>query len=226
MYLLTGGSGQLGTELQKHKKFYAPDRLTFDVVNPDEEWLVKSCPDIEGIVHCAAMTNVNKIEKDMTEAMGATLVNVLGTGQMAVLANDLNVPLFHISTETCVKPYNTYAKTKLLSEGMARMANKYSIIRTSFRNDPFEYDQAPTDMYTIGDYVDKIAELIVERLDYKHSNSIEYIGTGVKTMYELASKTREVKKTTVEEMNKTLSYKVETMDELNEVSCYSTHNSK
>lgn len=221
IYLLTGGSGQLGTELQKHYKFYAPESYRFNIINPDKEWLLKNCPKIDGILHCAADTQNNKIEIDPTQAISATMTNVLGTLNMAQLANDLDVPLFHISTETCIDPYNTYAKTKLLAEDMARFAKKHVIIRTSFRDNPFEYKKAPTDMWTIGDNIDIIAKLLIDRLTHKYSNKIEYIGTPAKTMYDLAKKTRpDVEPTTIAELNKVSPFQMQTMEALKDVKCW------
>lgn len=220
IYLLTGGSGQLGTELQKQYSFYAPNSHVFNIINPNKDWLVKNCPQIEGILHCAADTQNNKIQTDLDQAISATITNVLGTANMAKLANELNVPLFHISTETCIDPYNTYAKTKLLAEDMARFANKHVIIRTSFRDNPFEYLKAPTDMWTIGDNLDIIAKLIIDRLSRKYSNKLEYIGTPAKTMYDLAKKTRpDVELTTIGELNKTSPFQMHTMEALKEVIC-------
>lgn len=220
MILLTGGSGQLGTELQKQYNFYAPDKHSFNIINLNKDWLVKNCPQIEGILHCAADTQNNKIQTDLDQAISATITNVLGTANMAKLANELGVPLFHISTETCIDPYNIYAKTKLLAEDMARFAKKHVIIRTSFRDNPFEYSKALIDMWTIGDSIDVIARLIIDRLSSKYSNELEYIGTPAKTMYDLAKKTRpDVKPTTIDELNKTCPFQMHTMEALREVMC-------
>jgi dTDP-4-dehydrorhamnose reductase len=223
MTFLTGGSGQLGTELQKHQIFYAPQKYLFNIINPDRQWLVKNCPQIDAILHCAADTQNNKAQTNLNQAVSATMTNVLGTANMVQLANDLDIPIFHISTETCIDPYNTYAKTKLLAEEMVRFAKKYVIIRTSFRDNPFEYPKAPTDMWTIGDDIEVIAKLIIKRLSYKHTNKLEYIGTPAKIMFELAQKTRpDVEPTTIEELNKTCPFQMHTMEKLKEVKCWSS----
>lgn len=50
---------------------------------------------------------------------------------------------------------------------------------------------ASTDMLTIGDTAEKIAKLIDQAVDtLPMDGSITYIGTGVKTVYELAKETR------------------------------------
>lgn len=220
MILLTGGSGQLGTELQKHSNFYAPNSHVFNIVNPNKDWLLNNCPQIDGILHCAADTQNNKMQTDLDQAISATMTNVLGTANMVKLANELDVPLFHISTETCIDPYNTYAKTKLLAEDMARFAKKHVIIRTSFRDNPYEYLKAPIDMWTIGDDIEIVAKLIIDRLSRKYSNKLEYIGTPAKTMYDLAKKTRpDVEPTTITELNRHSPFQMQTMEALREVKC-------
>jgi dTDP-4-dehydrorhamnose reductase len=100
-------------------------------------------------------------------------------------------PIIFISTETVLNPYNFYNLTKLQAENEVKKCKKsFSIIRTSFRNNPFEYEMAPDDMLTIGDSVEIIAKLIDKFCDLSMTNDINYVGTGVKTMYELAIKTR------------------------------------
>lgn len=223
MLILTGGTGQLGQELQKRDTFFAPYHYDFDVYNPDLYWLGKHIPfeKITGIVHAAADTHVGDIELKNPVTRNSVSVNVLGTLNMAELANLLKVPLFHISTETCINPYNVYARTKLLAEDMASRAKQHVIIRTSFRDRPFEYPEAIQDMYTIGDYVDVIAGILVKRFQEPASNKIEYIGTGAKTVYELAKESRpDVIPTTIEMVNAKLSTKLKPMTELLEVKCW------
>ena len=59
-----------------------------------------------------------------------------------------------------------------------------------FRDDPFEYPKAPTDMWTIADTVQKIAPLIDEAIFTPMDNEIVYVGTAARTVYELAKETR------------------------------------
>lgn len=220
MTLLTGSSGQLGVELQKLGVFYCPSQKDFDVVHPNSDWLLRMCPSVDSILHCAADTRVTAIQTDPKVIWNAVEVNVLGTLQMALLANELDVPLYHISTETCLDPYNTYAKTKLLAEDMASKARQHTILRTSFRSVPFEYDKAFTDQWTIGDSVEVIAGLIVDRLRRPTLQMVEYIGTGAKTIYDLAKQTRpDVKPISIDEVNKKLTFAVKSMEQLRKVQC-------
>ena len=186
--LLTGGSGQLGSELLKHRQFIAPNRHEMDILSEARVQITyeKYKPDI--VVHSAAYTNTSLPESDPIEAYHCYQTNIIGTRN---IARFFHCPIILISTETCLNPYNFYAITKLQSENELKLySDKYKIIRTSFRERPFEYPMAFDDMYTIGDYVDVIAKLINEEVEKPIENNIVYVGTGVKTPYDLAVKTK------------------------------------
>lgn len=214
MLLLTGGSGELGQELQKYETFLAPSHDEFDVCNFNTEYM-NAHPEITGIVHAAAATHVQAIERNDNDATNAIWVNCMGTMNIAQLAKTYHLPLYYISTETCVNPYNLYAKTKLLAEDTCQFAGDWVILRTAFRPRPFPYDTVPIDFYTIGDYIDVIAKLLIKRLKKPTTNNIEYIGTGKKTMYSLAKQTKpDIRKTTIKKMNALLPFNVQSLEEL------------
>lgn len=187
MILLTGGSGQLGTELQKLRKYYAPSHENMDLTDFEavQRLLLKKKPTC--ILHAAAYTKVQLPEQYPEEAHECYMTNVVGTRNLVKAAD---CPIIFISTETVLHPYNFYAITKLQAENEVKKAKEYTIIRTSFREIPFEYPKAPTDMYTIGDYAPVIARLIDKSLSAPIENKTIYVGTGVKTMYELAIRSR------------------------------------
>lgn len=186
--LLTGGSGQLGQELQKHRGYLAPSRQEMDITDPDSVAKYLGRHAIDLIVHAAAYTDTLKPDNDAKEAVKCWRTNVLGTRN---LVQQATCPIIYISTESAVEPYNFYILTKMQGEHEVRQhKHGFSIIRTSFRDDPFEYPKAPTDMYTIADTVPKIAELIDAEVDKPVENLLRYVGTGCKTVYELARKSR------------------------------------
>lgn len=188
--LLTGGSGQLGQELQKHREYIAPTHAEMDITDPDSILRFIGRHSIDMILHSAAYTGTLKPDVDPVEAAECFRVNVLGTRNLVAQAN---CPITYISTESAVEPYNFYILTKIQGEHEVRL-HKYGahIIRTSFRKIPFEYPRAATDMLTIADTDVRIAELIDAAIEQglPMDGSISYIGTGVKTMYELARETR------------------------------------
>jgi dTDP-4-dehydrorhamnose reductase len=95
-----------------------------------------------------------------------------------------------------------YAKSKRWAEEVIKdHTAPWLILRTSFKPVPFPFEFAYEDQYTQGDGVDIIAKLLAERIKtWKFDSGVEYLGTGRKTMFELAQKTRpDVKPNKVED---------------------------
>jgi dTDP-4-dehydrorhamnose reductase len=185
--LLTGGSGQLGTELCKLRDYVAPSEAQMDITRPDQvaDTLREVQPDL--LFHAAAYTNTALPDRDPAEAAECWRVNVLGTRNLL----QARCPILFVSTENAAHPYNFYCLTKLQAEfEVARHRYGYTIARTNFRDDPFEYPQACTDMWTLGDTVGVIAKLLDAMLYRSPTNCVVYVGTGLKTVYELAVQSR------------------------------------
>lgn len=185
--LLTGGSGQLGQELLRLRKFLAPSHEVMDITNVDsiKKYLSKYKPDL--IVHAAAYTNTSLPERDAAAAAECYRVNVIGTRN---LVSQAACPIIFISSESVLEPHNFYVLTKIQAEKEIAKHDRYKIVRTSFRCNPFEYNKAAVDMLTLADVVEKIAPLINKTVDLPCENNIVYVGTGVKTVYDLAKQTR------------------------------------
>lgn len=186
--LLTGGSGQLGSELRKLRGYVAPTQGEMDIIDPVQigRALARFEPDV--ILHAAAYTDTRSPDVDPAAAAECWRVNVLGTRNLVAAAN---CPIVFVSTESAIHPYNFYILTKLAAElELHRHASRFTILRTSFRADPFEYPQAFTDMWTLGDSVAVIAPLVDAWVDRFPTNGIEYVGTGPKKVYDLAKRTR------------------------------------
>jgi dTDP-4-dehydrorhamnose reductase len=187
--LLTGGSGQLGTELQRLGDYVAPSHQEMDITDPRtvKECLQKLLPRL--IVHAAAYTNTLGADLDTDEMVTCWRTNVLGTRTLAHLAT---CPIIYISSEAVIHPYSIYVLSKLKGEfEIATSHYGYRIIRTSFRPDPFPYPKAFDDMWTLADSTPVIAQLIQDLVNSgKTLNDIIYVGTGAKTMYELAKRSR------------------------------------
>ena len=196
-YLLTGGSGLLGKELQKFAKFIAPPREEMDITNKQSiiDCLCKYEPNV--IVHAAAYTDTARADSISSEAKLCFDTNVIGTRNIATVAK---CPIIFISTETCINPYNFYSITKMQAENEIKKHKEYQIFRIGMRKNPFPYESAPCDMYTIGDYPEKIAQLVCNNL-LELKNQTKYVGTGIKTMYELALRTKKVKKISIKDMS-------------------------
>ena len=152
--LIVGGSSLLGYKLLKiAKKYetystYYKNQIQIDNVKSVKMDISdkKSCekifelkPDI--IINCAAMTNVDYCEKFEDEAYK---VNVIGTRNLAEIAESIKCKFIHISSdaifsgkndrfveEDIPKPVNVYGKTKLESEKMVCKVSDYLILRPS-----------------------------------------------------------------------------------------------
>ena len=149
--LVTGGNGQLGSELKEIASNYPDYNFLFtDVKNLDitNHTAVKKFIEINnitGIINCAAYTAVDKAE---SESELADAINHLAVANFARLSKDKNIKLIHISTDyvfdgTNHKPYaetdtpnpkSVYGQTKLDGELDMQQINPANavIIRTSW----------------------------------------------------------------------------------------------
>ena len=112
--LLTGGKGMLGRtlcrELADEFDVIPTDLPEADITGLDNfsKVLDKYCPD--AVIHCAAMTAVDKCE---TEKSLAYRINELGTANVAIACNARGIRLIAISTDYVFdgksdKPYSEY----------------------------------------------------------------------------------------------------------------------
>ena len=148
--LVTGSNGQLGSEIKELSKdynynFFFTARDDLDITNKENirEFCQKNS--INVIINCAAYTAVDKAESD---EINADLVNRKAVKKLALVSQELNIKLIHISTDYVFdgknfKPYceeyktspqSVYGKTKLDGENeMIKINPKNSIIvRTSW----------------------------------------------------------------------------------------------
>jgi len=179
--LLTGGSGKLGTELQKLRDYFAPPHGVFDITKP-YGW-----PEVDRIVHSAGFTDVEGAELNRKDCFK---VNVEGT--LNLLNHYANTPFVFISSEYAHNPVNFYSLTKSLAEQLVTYhAAPYLIIRCLFKERPWKYPFAFKDKFTLGDYVDVIAKKIDEEIvNWDGKSKMVYVGTGRKSYYELARETK------------------------------------
>lgn len=209
MILLTGSTGVLGQELQKHIECWAPTRKEVDINIPlgEANKIIASFSEIKLIVHCAAFTDLVRAEKEKELAYQT---NVIGTRNLA----SLGIPIIYISTEYVFdglkgdyveedypNPQNFYALTKLLGECESRRNTKSVVIRCLFKPRPFKHDVACVDQFTTGDYVEVIAkEIALAIKKFDELPATLHIGTGKKSTYVLARESREVGEIRVEEI--------------------------
>ena len=198
--LLTGGSGLLGTEIQKNNSaILAPNHTEFDILNFEQmNNFIKEHKNINTIIHGAAFTSPPLIEKDPLQALE---VNIIGTANIVKLCVQNNLRLIYISTDYVYKgdkgkyseenevlPQNKYAWSKLGGEAAVKLYDNSLIIRTSFCEPIFPYDKAFIDQYTSRDSVTVIAPMIFNVAKNNSIKGIINIGTERKTVKDLAIK--------------------------------------
>lgn len=151
MYLITGGNGQLGTELrhlldEQGASHVSTDAKEMDIT--DAQATMNKIKEVQPTVifHCAAYTAVDKAEDEGKEL--DEKINVDGTKNVAMAAEAVGATLIYISTDYVfdgtkkegqyatddqVNPQNEYGRTKLLGEeAVQAIMSKYYIIRTSW----------------------------------------------------------------------------------------------
>ena len=151
MNLLTGGNGQLGTELrhlldEKGVEYVSTDAKKMDITDAQAtmDYITNLKPTV--IYHCAAYTAVDKAE-DEGKALDEK-INVDGTRNVALAAKEVGATLVYISTDYVfdgklkdgeypvdapINPLNEYGRTKALGEkAVQEIMDDYYIIRTSW----------------------------------------------------------------------------------------------
>jgi len=148
--LVTGGNGQLGSELREIAPNYQGYNFLFkdfkdlDITNHTAVAAFIKGTNINVIINCAAYTAVDKAE---SEPKLSNAINHLAVANFAQIAKEKNIKLIHISTDyvfggTNHKPYvetdtpnpqSVYGQTKLDGELAMQQINPVNsiIIRTS-----------------------------------------------------------------------------------------------
>ena len=179
--LIIGGNGNLGTHMKPYLKGMRPTEQEFDITKPQH-----TVYDCDLVVHMAAYTAVDKAETDRKRCLE---VNVMGTFNLLKVFP--NKPFVFISTEHA-EAEGVYFRSKLIGEMLVKeLAQNYLIIRTLFKNTPWQWEYAFTDQMTQGDYIDVIAPLIAKTiLEWDGKSKSILVGTGRKNMFELAKRTK------------------------------------
>jgi len=157
--------------------------------------------DVTEIINCIAYTKTkDNINKEMHWN-----TNYKSVMDLVDLCNFFEKKLIHISTDYVyansvnmaneedipVHYNNWYVYTKILADAyiMAR-SNNYLILRASYKKYPFEYNAAWIDLIGNFDYVDVIANIMIELIN-KDCTGLFNVGTKLKTVYDLAKSSRQ-----------------------------------
>lgn len=148
--LITGGTGQLGSEIrklldEKQVKYVSVGSKDLDITNVEavNQLILELKPTV--IYHCAAYTAVDAAEDEGKELNQA--VNVNGTENVAKAAESVGATLVYISTDYVfdgmnqgeynetdqTNPQSEYGRAKLAGEqAVQKLVSKYYIVRTSW----------------------------------------------------------------------------------------------
>jgi len=211
--LLFGGSGILGSELQKRIDVIAPKREEYDILKSRYGVLSNLLSSADIIINCAVI----KDERYFKKIYWVNTVFPTYLSEYTDCSKDIK-KFIHISTdyvfkgtnETGIHPYPNslimfpefklmpiYSFTKWLAENNVLLNSrngKSLIIRTSFLSNDL-IKKAPINKITSAEYVDQIADKIVtviNNLDKVNKIGILHIGSKTPiSVYDLAKKRNE-----------------------------------
>ena len=212
MKVLILGDGLLGEEIYNQTGWDLISRKKngFDITQPDEFFFffydvfdgLAAVKKYDIVINCIANTNTYSTNKEEHWD-----TNYKGIANLVDFCNKWNIKLVHISTDYVytnsineaseddipIHGNNWYSYTKLLADAYIELkSNNYLICRGTHKPKPFPYNKAWIDQIGNFDYVDIIANLIIQ-LVKNNSNGLFNIGTQIKSIYELASQTTSVK---------------------------------
>jgi len=142
--LITGGAGQVGTELQRaawpdHVRLHAPTRAALDLTDAAAVASAFEATPFAAVINPAAYTAVDKAEDEVAEAFAA---NTMGPAILADATRKAGIPLIHVSTDYVfdgsgagayaesdpVAPLGVYGASKLAGELAVRAGNPRSVV--------------------------------------------------------------------------------------------------
>jgi dTDP-4-dehydrorhamnose reductase len=196
MKVLVLGDGLLGGEIIKQTQW---DCLSRKKGNFHIDNVESISADYDVIVNCIANTDTYGESKD-----DFWNVNYQFVDRLIDFCNKNSMKLVQISTdyvytgsESCASESsvplhcnNWYGYTKLLSDGLVQLRSEnYLLCRCTQIPKPFPYEKGWIDRIGNLDYVDVIADLIIQLIK-KNLSGLYNVGTEVKSTYELAKQTR------------------------------------
>jgi len=197
------GQGLLGKEIvsQTGWEFISREKNNYNLITDKPFGIFKHLVNYDTIINCIAFTETYSEDKNSNWILNCQLVD-----KLVDFCNFNQKKLVHISTDyiyTNSKPFATeedvpvhldtwYGYTKLVGDAIVQLRCKdFLVCRLSHKPKPFPYDKAWTDIKTNGDYVDKIAELVIHLINEKQTG-VYNVGTELKSIYDLAIQTKKV----------------------------------
>lgn len=148
MILITGGTGQLGSDIAKELNSRNIKNLPIgskdlDITDNNAVKAFFEKNKFDAVIHCAAYTKVDKAEEEKELCYK---INVCGTKNISEMCKKQNIPLMYFSTDYVFggegdkpfkigdkrNPLGYYAKTKSDAEDYVNSLDKFFIIRISW----------------------------------------------------------------------------------------------
>jgi dTDP-4-dehydrorhamnose reductase len=206
------GDGLLGSEIFRKTNWNVISRSKngFNIIDFHKfedyfidtfEGIIKT-PKYDIIINCIANTDTYSKNRDTHWQ-----VNYLSVMNLVDFCNSWNIKLVHVSSDYVytnsvsnaseldipIHGNNWYSYTKLLADSYIEARSKnYLLCRCTHKKNPFPHDFAWINQIGNFDYVDIIASLIIQIIN-KNACGTYNVGTELKTMYDLALRTRDVK---------------------------------
>ena len=142
-YLVTGGSGQLGQCFHSVAKEFPEINLLFTSRNEVDITLSEtfanfhSTNPFDGIINCAAYTNVDQAEKEKESALK---INTEGLQNLIAFAQEKKLSIIHFSTDyvfdgNSSEPYREKAETNPLGVyGASKLQGEIHLLKSSCKN--------------------------------------------------------------------------------------------
>ena len=208
MRIVVLGDGLLGSDVVKQTgwEYLSRKKDGFDLTQGEKfnQYFVENYHGVafaakyDCIVNCIAYTNTYSPSKELNWD-----VNYKGVADLVDFCNKWKIKLIHISTDYVytnsiseasendipIHGNNWYSYTKLLADAYIELrSNNYLICRETHKPNPFPYNKAWIDQIGNFDYIDKISSIIIQLIKMD-CVGIFNVGTELKSIYDLASKT-------------------------------------
>ena len=208
MRVLVLGDGKLASEIIKQTgwDYISRKKDNLDIVNDFGKVAYKLQFNYDVILNCIANTDTYSDDsKSMTDINYQFVTNLVKEcnkypdKKLVQISTDYvyaNSVENASETDAPSPSNNWYSVTKLFADEYVKMfSNNYLICRLSHKPYPFPFDGAWDDVYTNADYTPIISDLVIQLIN-KGATGLYNVGTEKKTIYDLASKSKYVRKTT------------------------------
>ena len=193
------GDGLMGSEIIKLTGWDYISRKKDGIDFVDINSYVSILSEYDEIVNCIAYCNTYDSDRE-----NHWNVNYKGVVDLVDYISQTDKKLIHYSTDYIysnskrfvsekdvpVHCENWYGYTKLIGDSYVQLKlNDYLIIRGTHKSTPFQYQRAFINQIGNFDYVDEIAKINIDLIN-GNAQGIYNVGTDLKTMYDLAKKTK------------------------------------